>query len=108
MLILSRQVNESIMIGEKDVELTIRSIRAKRVGLTVRLFALGGRVTFEDEFDIELNEGDQPIRLPGDVTCGIVHVGGDKARIGICAPKTTSVHRREVYDAIRRANRGDR
>jgi carbon storage regulator len=53
MLVLSRQKNESIMIGD-DVEITI------------------------------------------------VDVKGDKVRLGITAPKTISVHRREIYDAILR------
>ena len=48
MLVLSRQRNESIMIGD-DVEITIVDVR------------------------------------------------GDKVRLGITAPKTISVHRKEVY-----------
>ena len=106
MLVLSRGVNESVMIGD-DVEVVVRSLRAKRVGLVVKLLAVGGRFTYEDVIPVELNQGSEPIRLPGNVTCEIVDVGGDKARLGICAPKETSVHRREVYDAIRRLNRGD-
>ena len=107
MLVISRQAGESIMMGD-DVEIAVQKIRAKRVGLLVKLLAVGGRFTFEDVFDVQLNEGDERIRLPGDVTCEIVQVSGEKARIGICAPKTTSIHRREVYDVIRRENRRDR
>ncbi|MGD0785511.1 MAG: carbon storage regulator CsrA [Sedimentisphaerales bacterium] len=51
MLVLSRQRNESIIIGD-DVEITIVDVR------------------------------------------------GDKVRLGITAPKTISVHRKEVYLAI--------
>ncbi|MFO0248591.1 MAG: carbon storage regulator [Planctomyces sp.] len=32
----------------------------------------------------------------------IVEVRGDKVRIGIEAPRDVSVHRQEIYDAIRR------
>lgn len=53
MLVLSRQKNESIMIGD-NVEIIIVDIR------------------------------------------------GDKVRLGITAPKEIPVHRREVFDAIRR------
>ena len=53
MLVLSRQRNESIVIGD-DVEVTIVDVR------------------------------------------------GDKVRLGITAPKTISVHRKEVYEAIQR------
>ena len=35
----------------------------------------------------------------------IVEIRGDKVRLGINAPKEISVHRKEVYDAIRRENR---
>jgi carbon storage regulator len=35
-----------------------------------------------------------------DVEITIVDVRGDKVRLGITAPKTISVHRKEVYNAI--------
>lgn len=35
----------------------------------------------------------------------IVDIRGDKVRLGINAPKDVSVHRKEVYDAIRRQER---
>jgi carbon storage regulator len=53
MLVLSRGINESVMIGD-DVEIMVTSIR------------------------------------------------GGKVHLGITAPKSVSVHRREIYDAIRR------
>ena len=34
----------------------------------------------------------------------IVDIRGDKVRLGIKAPRTTSVHRKEVFDAIRKEN----
>ncbi len=55
MLVLSRQKNEAIMIGD-DVEITIVDIR------------------------------------------------GDRVRIGITAPQDVPVHRKEVYEAIKREN----
>ncbi|NLX96867.1 MAG: carbon storage regulator CsrA [Rhodopirellula sp.] len=33
----------------------------------------------------------------------VVEIRGDKVRLGIVAPKEVPVHRREVYDAIRRS-----
>jgi len=36
------------------------------------------------------------------ITIVVVEVRGDKVRIGVEAPKGTPVHRREVYDAIKR------
>ncbi len=38
----------------------------------------------------------------GDIPVVIVEIRGDKVRLGIEAPKYVPVHRREVYDAIRR------
>ena len=35
----------------------------------------------------------------------IVDIRGDKVRLGINAPKEISVHRKEVYDAIKKENR---
>lgn len=53
MLVLSRQKNESIMVGD-EVEITILDVR------------------------------------------------GDKVRLGITAPRSIDVHRKEVYEAIQR------
>lgn len=36
----------------------------------------------------------------------VVDIRGDKVRLGITAPKETTVHRLEVADAIRRGTRG--
>ena len=59
MLVLSRQRNESIMVGD-EVEITIVDVR------------------------------------------------GDKVRLGITAPKTIAVHRKEVYEAIQREKEGQK
>lgn len=56
MLVLSRQKDESIMIGDGD-----------------------------DKVEVV-----------------IVDVRGDKVRLGINAPRTTPVHRKEIYDAIQK------
>jgi carbon storage regulator len=47
---------------------------------------------------------DQSIMIGDDVEITIVDVRGDKVRIGINAPKEVAVHRKEVYEAIRREN----
>ena len=36
------------------------------------------------------------------ITVTVVEIRGDKVRLGVEAPKEVPVHRREVYDAIRR------
>ena len=45
---------------------------------------------------------DESIMIGDEVEITIVDVRGDKVRLGITAPKSIPVHRREVYDAIQR------
>lgn len=48
---------------------------------------------------------DETIMIGDDIEVTVVDIRGDKVRLGITAPKEISVHRKEVYDAIRRENR---
>jgi carbon storage regulator len=50
-------------------------------------------------------ERDESIMIGDDVTVTIVDIRGDKVRLGITAPKETSIHRREVYLEIQREKR---
>ena len=45
---------------------------------------------------------DESIMIGDDVEIIIVDVRGDNVRLGITAPKSTPVHRREIYNAIQR------
>jgi carbon storage regulator len=45
---------------------------------------------------------DESIMIGDEVEITIVDVRGDKVRLGITAPKSIPVHRREVYNAIQR------
>ena len=49
---------------------------------------------------------DQSIMIGQDVEVVIVDVRGGKVRLGITAPKSIPVHRREVYEAIHREKAG--
>ncbi len=42
----------------------------------------------------------ESIIINDDITITVVEIRGDKVRLGIEAPKTVTVHRQEVYDAI--------
>ncbi len=39
-----------------------------------------------------------------DIELTVVDIRGDKVRLGITAPPRIAVHRKEVYDAIKREN----
>ncbi len=47
---------------------------------------------------------DQVIMIGDDIEVVVVDIRGDKVRLGITAPKSISVHRKEVYDQIKREN----
>ena len=47
---------------------------------------------------------DETIMIGDDIEITIVDVRGDKVRLGINAPSHIPVHRKEVYDAIKREN----
>jgi carbon storage regulator len=44
----------------------------------------------------------ESIVINNDITIVVVEIRGDKVRLGVEAPKEVPVHRREVYDAIKR------
>ena len=48
---------------------------------------------------------DESIMIGDDIVITIVDIRGDKVRLGINAPRDIMVHRKEVYEAIRRENR---
>jgi carbon storage regulator CsrA len=52
---------------------------------------------------------DESLMIGDDISVEVVDIRGDKVRLGVTAPKTVSVHRKEVYDAIRKeqAKRGE-
>jgi len=41
--------------------------------------------------------------LSSSIVITVVEIRGDKVRLGIDAPKDVPVHRREVYEAIKKA-----
>ena len=47
---------------------------------------------------------DETIMIGDEVEITVVDIRGDKVRLGITAPRHIQVHRKEVYDAIKREN----
>jgi carbon storage regulator len=53
----------------------------------------------------KLNE---TIVINDDIFVTVVEIRGDRVRLGIEAPKEVAVHRREVYDAIKKSEEPER
>ena len=47
---------------------------------------------------------DETIMIGDEIEISIVDIKGDTVRIGINAPKNVSVHRKEIYEAIKAEN----
>lgn len=47
---------------------------------------------------------DETIMIGDDIEITVVDIRGDKVRLGITAPTKIAVHRKEVYEAIKREN----
>ncbi len=47
---------------------------------------------------------DQTVMIGDEIEVTVVDVRGDRVRLGFKAPAEVPVHRKEVYDAIRREN----
>ena len=49
----------------------------------------------------------ESIIIDDKITIVVVEIRGDKVRLGIDAPKEVPVHRREVYEAIKRSEQAE-
>lgn len=47
---------------------------------------------------------DETIMIGDEIEITVVDIRGDKVRLGINAPREVQVHRKEVYEAIKREN----
>ncbi len=47
---------------------------------------------------------DEAIMIGDAIEITVVDIRGDKVRLGIAAPRQVQVHRKEVFDAIRKEN----
>lgn len=50
---------------------------------------------------------DEKIVIGDSITLVVIEIRGDKVRFGIDAPRDVTVHRQEVYDAIKREQAGE-
>jgi carbon storage regulator len=49
----------------------------------------------------------ETVMIGNDVTVTILGVKGNQVRVGINAPKNVAVHREEIYERIKREQRGN-
>jgi carbon storage regulator CsrA len=101
MLVVQRNVNEWMQLGD-DVLVGPTEIGAERVRLVVRGHVFGpsedGTMVMHST---ELGIGESVSVAPG-AWVTVMALFPQKVRLGFDVPETMSVHRKEVYDAIRR------
>jgi len=71
-------------------------------GWFTRRIGSGNRQEKEPNVLVLSRQKDESIIIGDDVEVTIVDVRGDKVRLGINAPRSISVHRKEIYEAIQR------
>jgi len=100
MIVISRQRDETLMIGE-EVEILVCELSndAVRLQFSCGLKPPPGHPPVPR--NKTLRAGERVELVPG-IACDIVHIGFDRVRLGITAPEELAVHRREVWEAIRR------
>src|SRR5688572_15771644 len=100
MLILSREVNESIIIG-RDLAIQVVGLTEDKVKLRALRLLIGSGMT-EELLVTELSR-DEHIELGDGIRCDIVDIRAPihKVRLGISAPKEMSIHRTEVWRTVR-------
>ena len=57
---------------------------------------------FGDEMLVLSRKQDEKIIIGDNISLMVISIQGDKVRLGIEAPKDVSIHRQEVYEAIKR------
>ncbi len=107
MLVLSRVLGESIYVRSQDdtCVVTLMNIFREPPAITLMVNrAFASRPGFLETRTFRL-ERDAIVKLNASSDIRLVDATEDKARLGINAPKESSVHRLEVYQAIARENR---
>jgi carbon storage regulator len=111
MLVLSRQRDESILIGD-NIKITIVDIRDDKVRLGIdapKEIPVHRQEVFDDiqrstQMLVLSRQRDESIIIANNIKITIVDIRDDKVRLGLDVPNHISVHRQEVFDAIQREN----
>ena len=95
MLVLSRHQYEEVYIGN---DVSVEDAR-QMLYRELQRYSIGISDIPDDVADCAAHLLSSVMRR---VTVSVVDIRGDKCRLGIEAPKSLTVHRREVYEAIKR------
>jgi sRNA-binding carbon storage regulator CsrA len=94
MIVISREVGKAVRLGD-DVEVQVSAIDQRTVELAVTRNEVMGRLTTETRHRLAR---DEQIDLGEGCTCTLVDLRPPIARLGIVAPKTMSIRRKEVWE----------
>lgn len=118
MIVMSRQENESIIIND-DILVTVASVHGGNVRISIDApleiplyeqkcqdgeYQRGNLLERHTQGIIVTRKRDEGIFIGEHIIVTVVDVRGDKARLGIQAPKEIPIHRQEVYEAIKKEN----
>ena len=92
MLVLSRRVNEALVIGDRFI-LTLARLSFDLAELALLDMDSGADKSFA------LRSGEAK-DIGQDVTVSLIEIREDRARLGLEAPASLAVHRKEVSDAV--------
>jgi carbon storage regulator len=110
MLVLSRKKDEDIVINDTIIVRVI-AIRGDRVRIGVgcpKEIPLRGKEVPEatqrqnDELWVIGRRMDESFVIGSDIIVTVIAIRGDRVRLGFEYPQEAAIHRREVYDAIKR------
>lgn len=96
MLVLSRQIDQTLLIGD-SISVTVVSIGSEIATLFVRYRDETQRI--EQKLSLEV---DDRLEITSDIHVYMVDIRSDKVRLGVVAPATFTVHRKEVFEAAKR------
>ena len=102
MLHLTRRVGEKIIIGDKDVVITVIELHSKSAVLEtdVKMISYSLTASSVDAFGVGESRA---LLISGEViTVALIAMGGSTAKIGVDAPKAIAIHREEIYDRIKK------
>ena len=108
MLVLSREVDTSIVVKSADETCVITVLKITPDGRSVSILINRATANRPGDLDtrtvqVDLNCG---VKIGAMAEIWLVNVRDEKVRVGIIAPRQSSVHRLEVYEAIQNENRG--